>query len=376
MRTAQFSRCILAALFFTCQWLVVVGSAVGQERTVPGPESEKLLPSSSGYLLIAGGGGIKAIQLPSLQETIVRPESKDGDDVPTIHALSGPDEQGRIAYIEDHFFVANEKNQRHLLKTILLDGTHDTALFTRPGNAMWATSAAGHGEIGDEIALSPTKGRAAFVSGTRSVQMPSALLTVGSMEISDIDKKTGVKTNIEALDDGFAWFPDGKRLAYAKLIDAKSAGQAAETDPFGKMFATWDKVPAVFVRDIEAGTESFLHVGARPLVSSDGRVVLVDDYHAQCRLVDVATGKSTPATWPGKWFEIAMLQKDIVLSWCLPTAGTKVKYSENNSPLVGPKEMLSLKLARLNSNEFQTVVPYIDPRMKVSFGQVTNREKK
>lgn len=46
-------------------------------------------------------------------------------DDPTIHALSGPDAEGRVGYIEDHFFVEDKKDQRHLLKVLRLDGTQD-----------------------------------------------------------------------------------------------------------------------------------------------------------------------------------------------------------------------------------------------------------
>ena len=69
--------------------------------------------------------------------------AKNRADMPNIHSLSGPDSEWRVAYIEDHFFVADEKNRRHLLKVIQLDGTEDTDLFSRPGDTMW-----GHGEIG------------------------------------------------------------------------------------------------------------------------------------------------------------------------------------------------------------------------------------
>ena len=119
--------------------------AAGQETeasTVPGPETGKLLPATTGYVLFDFGrdqpdgiavGDIVAIQLPSLKNTVVRPRPPQNQiDMPNIHSLSGPDAEGRIAYIENHFFVADEKNQRHLLKTIRLDGTKDTALFTRP----------------------------------------------------------------------------------------------------------------------------------------------------------------------------------------------------------------------------------------------------
>ncbi len=37
------------------------------------------------------------------------------------------------------------------------------------------------------------------------------------------------------------------------------------------------------------------------------------------------------------------------------------------------EEMLSLKLAKVNTGEFQTVVPFIDPRTNISFGQVTQK---
>jgi hypothetical protein len=70
------------------------------------------------------------------------------------------------------------------------------------------------------------------------------------------------------------------------------------------------------------------------------------------------------------WGPIALATQDIVLSLCLPTEGTKVQFTRHNSPLVGPKEMLSLKLATVNANEFQTVVANIDPRTHISFGRV------
>jgi hypothetical protein len=133
-----------------------------EASTVPGPETDQLLPTTTGYVLFAFGrdqpdglpvGDIVALQMPTLKSTIVRPATLENPtDMPTIHALSGPDAEGRIAYIEDHFFVADEKTRRHSLKTIRLDGTKDTGLFTRPGDAMWA----GKGEIGDELALSPS----------------------------------------------------------------------------------------------------------------------------------------------------------------------------------------------------------------------------
>src|SRR5437867_2555161 len=146
----MFARKALLALLLCVSALSPYTTA--EEITVAGPESDKLLTGVRGYLLTSRNSrDINCIELPTLKETIVRPMRPQVRDDPTIHALSGPDAQGRIAYIEDHFFVENEKNRRHLLKTIRLDGTENTELFSRPGDAMWASK----GEIGKSIALSP-----------------------------------------------------------------------------------------------------------------------------------------------------------------------------------------------------------------------------
>ena len=119
-------------------WIVVL-TALGGD-VAAGQESSTLPPVPAGYLLVTQRGcGIDAIKLPMLQRKTVRPATPENRrDWPSEHAMSGPDSAGRIAYIEDHFFVANEAERRHLLKTIRLDGTQDTALFSRPGAAMWS----------------------------------------------------------------------------------------------------------------------------------------------------------------------------------------------------------------------------------------------
>lgn len=359
------SLCLVAAM------MVPLACMTPAPKTVPGPESDKLVPTASGYVVFERphGGGIAAVELPSLRETTVVPDPpKDARDRPNIHALSGPDEQGRIAYIENHFDVP--KDRRHSLKTIWVDGTHEATLFTRSGDAMWATTAIGHGEIGKSIALSPVGGHVAFLSGTSSVQMPSALLTVGNVEMWDVEKKTGIKTETKAVDDGLAWFPDGRRLAYVKLVDAKTVSLPAN-DPFGQGYSGWNQIPAVFVRDVDAKTESFLHVGRLPVISANGMKVLVYDAYGHYELVDVATGNAVAVDPQGQVY--AFLDDELVLTLTLPTAGSQVRYTDSYSPLAGPKELLSLKLFSLNDGRFQTVVPNFDRRLQVSFGRVKSK---
>jgi hypothetical protein len=341
-------------------------------KTVPGPEVATLLPVTAGYVIMQEGGGpIKAVELPSLKETIVRPADITLKvDTPSIHAISGPDSRGRIAYIETYFFVTHDSDKRHLLKTIRLDGTGDTEIFSRPGDAMWAETAAGHGEIGKGLALAPVGSRVAFFSHLSGLQMPGALLYQGCVEIWDLDKRTGVVSNISALDNGLAWFPDGTRLAYVKMIDRKQAAAIApDNSNFGDFFRNWDKVPAVFVRDINTGTDSFVHIGVDPVVSIDGKAVLVTDCQGHWNKVHLVDKTSADLVLTCGSI-VADLGSGVLLAWSFPTAGTKVEPTKYYSPLVGPREMLALKLCRINSNDFQTVVPSIDPRAEVSFGQV------
>jgi hypothetical protein len=343
--------------------------ALSPDATVQGPEKTDLASSVAGYIVMGPlSSGITAVRLPTMEEIVVRTQwSADTGDTATIHTLSGPDGDGRIAYIEDHLFVADQKDERHLLKTIQIDGTQDTEVFTRPGNAMWTRS------IGEHLALSPTRGRVAFLSQLMPIQMPSALLDIGGVEVWDLQAKSGRTTILSALDAGLSWFPDGQRLAYVKPAAPGNFASAEESAPFfGQGTAAWPTIPAVYVYDIDSRTDSFLHIGWRPVVASDGKSVLVENFQGERRLVDATTGKSKVVTWPGvAWGgAIAIPAEDVVVSWGLPTAGSTVKFTEHNSALRGQKLMLTMKVAKLNSTEFQTVVPFIDPRMHVSFGNI------
>jgi hypothetical protein len=339
--------------------------------TVPGPESDALLPGAKGFIVMAQPrGGIMAVELPSLGQITLRPASPESvADLPTIHALSGPDDSGRIAYIEDHSFVGEPKDGRHLLKTIRLDGTDDVALFTRPGSALWSTTVLGRGEIGEALALAPSGGRVAFLSGIKSVQTPTGLLHEGSIEIWNIDGRSGSKTRITALDRGLSWLPGGRRLAYVKLVDRKAHPELIDpADPVANSFIErdGDLIPAVYIRDVDAQTEEFLHAGWNPKVSLDGSKVLLYDSYLTCYSVETASRKAYPLTGPGKYAPIAMLDDRTLLARCFPTSGTKVKF-RGAWPIDGPREVRAIKLTRTDSEAFQTVVPY-DESTGVSFG--------
>ncbi len=170
-------------------WIVVLTALAGDAAA--SQEIDTLLPVPTGYLLVTQRGcGIEAIQLPTLQRKIVRPATPENrDDWPSDHAMSGPDSAGRIAYIEDHFFVTHEADRRHLLKTIRLDGTHDTALFSRPGDAMWSKSQLEMDKSASTWLCHRSVAESRFTPNLRYVHMPNAALHVGSIEIWSIDSK-------------------------------------------------------------------------------------------------------------------------------------------------------------------------------------------
>ncbi len=358
--------------FVACASLLLPLASRGEQ--VDGPETEGLVERLKGWILTDDTGDITAVSLPERKSQVVfhPPQTADGMG-PTIHAISGPDVEGRVAYLLDYFFVNSEKDKRHLLKIVLLDGTGDTELFSRPGSAMWATTAAGNGELGSHVALSPAGGQVAFISHTVNRQMPMALLTLGNIEIWKVADKTGSDTKVLALDHPMSWFPDGRRLAYATLVRrSELPPDAGGLEKFGSYFGeTWDELPAVFIYDLESKKSAFFHVGWSPLVSSDGKSMLVggwkgDDYGLV--RVDVATGRSTAVNPPGLAGAVLGTENDLTYYVGLSSKGTKLKLTENNSPLRGPKEMLTIKVSDDAGEKFQTVIPAIDPRSQASFG--------
>lgn len=365
--------------------LVCIGPqcATPQDLTIKGPESKDIAPRITGYVISTKSrSDLVALSLPEMNETLVRRTAAPSAELyPTIHAISGPDSSGRILYVEDHFFVANDAERKHILKTIQVDGKRENDVFTRPGSAMWAATRAGRGEIGNHLALAPSGGKAALLSGLAERQMKKALLHEGNIEIWDVEKKQKFDVATKAIDQPMSWFPDGKRLAYSKLVPRDELpAEAIGLAEFGTYFGeSWPEVPAIFVLDLERGKSSFLHVGWTPIVAYDGNDVLIGgwDSHARFswRRFVVESQKSITIKWPGDaGGAVSMPYENVVLYKGLPTAGAPLKFTENNSELRGEKLMLTLKVARINSEDFQTIVPEFDARDLVSFGRVITRD--
>lgn len=361
---SPFAASTLAAV------ISVIGCAQKSPRTVPGPEAQDLVARSHGTIVVDHPvGGIETIGLPMLDSNLRR---KPDSGLQSAHAVGGPDAQGRIVFIENHM-----TEKRHAVKWMGTDGVEHT-IFEAPGDALWENAA------GKYIATDLHGVHIAFVARAKDVGLkagpddPGVMLEEGDLEIWNVEKKERTAARATALDDQLAWFPDGKQLAYAALIPSGEAegllnAQVKPDDGFGRKNLGWGRVPAVKVLDMASGESRVLHVGERPVVSPDGKILLVRDSELHWRLVDLETKVSKACMAPGAIFPgaIAFVDQNTVLYWAWPTEGTETKYTKNNSPLAGRKQMRALKLVDLRDGRFQTAVPFIDPRLAVSFGAWT-----
>ncbi|MCZ6735715.1 MAG: hypothetical protein O7C65_08000 [Planctomycetota bacterium] len=328
--------------------------------TMQGPENPALISGLKGYVVMSRSRrGIVGEALPALQELVIR--HRGG-----VHSLSGPDSLGRVAFVQNHYL-----EERHLVKVIRIDGSGEEVVVERHGDTIWSK------EIGDHLALAPTGGLVAFVINVTNVKVrkPRAYFWRGRIEIWDVDTKDRLPTGTTALDDKLCWFPDGRHLAYVDLLNRDEAVKVLRkhvdpTEDYGTVLIERKQVPVVHVMDTTTGRTEALHVGLGPVVSADGTRVLMRDFESRWRMLDLDRQRSEPVSAPGRAWPgaIALCDANLVLYWAWPTEGAELKWTRHNSPLVGPKPMLTLKVADLRTGDFRTVVPYIDPRTPVSYG--------
>jgi hypothetical protein len=355
-----------AVLLIVLTLVLGPGSAAGNGKpeTVDGPEATDLIKKISGHLVMDKSGekaaswGLAAVSLPALEERTVR----DAKESVYIHSVSGPDRDGRIAFVQGQL-DGDVKDRRFSLRTIRLDGKEELEVFSRRGDPMWYMLAP---SVGESLALAPVGGHVAFVGKPKSIHFKNQpfYLAAGPLEVWDVTKKTGGEIDVTAVESGLCWFPDGRRLAYVELLPREKVDLPDALGEFAGDVKKWEKVPAVHILDTHTGKKTFLHVGSRPVVSPDGKTALVESL-GRWRLVDIGSGESKAAQWPGNVGPVALVDSKLVLYWGKPTTGTRLRYGPYGH---APHLLLSLKVAEINSGKFQTAVPYIDHHRVVSFG--------
>ncbi|MDP6720397.1 MAG: hypothetical protein QGF59_17170, partial [Pirellulaceae bacterium] len=356
--------------------------SAAQVNRIDKPARDDLVQNTTAYIvhparaLVPGRPRIVAIALPSGKQKTIHTLPANAN----VHNLSGPDRSGRVAYIED-----SQPNKRHRVKFVAVDGDKETTLFDRPGGAMWATTPVQTpgGVIGTHLALAPSGGNVAFLSNMNAIQMPGAYLHTGSLEIWNLDsKKQEQVVQTTALNQPMAWFTDGNRLAYTKLIPRKQIPvKGAGAERLRRYVVRgWKVVPAVFVLDTKTGKSTFLCVGWQSTISPDGKTAIVTGW-SNLLQVNVETQKASPLSLPGiamrAWDSapviLGIARDGTVLYRGGPLKGKQARWTTGNSPLVGRKSMLTVRSADPVTGKTTVLIPYFDPRHTIAFGIPRNR---
>ena len=370
VRRGRGSRVALAAR------LVLLAGCAGCQPdvpTVPGPESSALLASLQGQLVWEEPrGGIRTLQLPAGTPAVVRAAAaRDTASFPVVLALGGPDELGRIAYLEEDFSTgpAASPDPAPRLKTIRLDGTADTVV------ARWAAGPQANGAraVGVHLALSRRGGHVLLLRDLEPRQWPGSLLYEGRLELWNVDDGSHRALGLPALEAPLVWLPDGERfLACVGAARSELPTDAPGLAHQGDQERTWDRLPALYCCEVATGRRVLLGIGTEAAVAPDGSVAWIGGYLGQQRLpwvrVDLVTGAQQPVAVPGLAGRIvAAASAEVVLYQGWPTAGTEVRWTAAGSR-PGGVPLLSIKAAHLGSQAFATILPYLDPRSRLSFG--------
>lgn len=308
---------------------------------------------------------IVAMDVTTGHQCRVRPPVPEANGAsPGIWAVSGPDEMGRVAFVEEEF-----PNPWHSLKSVHLDGTGATTVFRRPGDAIWKQA------IGRHIALSRSGGKVAIIGQMHSIQMPQALLEEGPVEVWDLDRRTSITCG-QALDQGVAWLGDDRHLVCVRLLARATASTSNESgDAFGSLTRTWDRVPTLCLVDVGTGDQQVLAEGTNPVISGDGGTMLFCDLPSgsgrQWRSMSLDTKAITSVPDSTDREYVAVDAGGACLYLQPPGPGEPVAHTKNNSPLAGPHVLLLLKRGSIGSSTGRIIAGGFDPRNSVSFGVVS-----
>jgi hypothetical protein len=329
-------------------------NAAPRRYCVSGPEALDLLERARGTLLLAPPDGtLEALSLPEA----ARRTALDSNAVSAVVRVAGPDRRGRFAVV-----AHSERERVHTLQRI---DEHGRAEVIFEGRGEFGDEA----QLGQHVALDASGELLAFVARPRPVHVggAEARRMEGDLDLWRIEGREHWPTSLRALDDTLEWVPGAQRLVFTAFVEGDLAREllerhVAEGDGFGRSSRDWKRVPVVHEFDFTRWTVRALHVGEHPLVAPDGRSILLRDLDQNWRLLDLERDQSRAvrapgAIWPGA---VAFVDCDTALYWARPTEGV-----ESNDAAGAAR--CALKLLDLRNGTFQTVVPSLDPRSRLSY---------
>jgi hypothetical protein len=262
-----------------------------------------------------------------------------------IWQLSAPDQRGAVALVTNA-----PRDGRYALRR-LVDG-HARAVLEGVGDPLW-DAPIGPLALSDDgqwlLAVTQVTAEARFQP-----------LFVGQLRCWNT--ATGKERLLHgepilALGERPGWWPSRQAVVYAAPGPLGRAAQTALTPSL-------QPDPQIRRLDLSTGREEVLVPGHQPVVSSDGLSLLFRPLDRRdWAWWDVSGGTTRPLPrLHGLRAPLALVDSRYLLYTAEPSPGAPTGLTVNNSPLVGPKKMLSLKLADLSSGAYETLWDGIDPR--------------
>jgi WD40-like Beta Propeller Repeat len=330
--------------------------------TVRGSEAADLVQRMRGYLIWPDRSesnelsAIRVLTLSSMKEHKITPSTSDGSRF--VHALSGPDRMGRIAFIQSGI-----AHQPHIVKVINVDGSGEREIERAPAMAAGGRHPWLDPGIGEHISISPVGGRVAFIRERHGA--------VGTLEVLNLETLERDCTTPGAVDWGISWSPDGRRIAYVEYLPREQVpmpGDATFKEMGIRHFESREEVPAIVTLGLDTRQRTVIGPGLQPVVSAGGEEIIVRDFSGNSCAIEIASGKYVPINPPGiLGAVVAYLPGGLVLYQSRPTEGQPVEQSPYGSFRAG-MQMLPIKVCDPSTGAFQTIIKAVDPRHQVSYG--------
>ena len=278
-----------------------------------------------------------------------------------IWEISNPAQDGTVAVL-----VADEGDRRHAIR-LLRPGHPQRVLWRGPGEPLWDRPVSG-------MALSPDGARLALVAQpdptVRHRPLHSGRLVVLDLQAPPRADGMAPEVNLPDSVDGAPWVL-GQRPAWlqgaVRLLVACPGpkGRAATGNPVAPAL---QPDPQLELIDLERRTREVIVPGHSPLASGDGLAFMAargPSFH--WAVVDATTRRVLPVERRhGLGTPLALIEQRYLIYTGAAHPQSLQEFTVNNSPLVGPKAMLALKVMDLQTAEVLTLLEGVDPRRRIS----------
>jgi len=322
-------------------------------------------------LIAADAGSVSVLDLRHWREGLkVHPAMRTAiadfnGRLPPIWELSNPDAHGAFVAL-----VSDAGDRRHALRLLHPDQAQ-RVLRRQAGEPLWDRAVSG-------MALSPDGRRLAMVVQTDPAARHRPL-HLGRLAVLDLAAPPGAdgfppELPLPPAADGFAqvlgqrpaWINGGRQLLVA------AAGPQGRTATGKPVAPALQPDPQIELIDLDQQTRTVVTQGHSPMACGQGAGFLlargssfnwsrVDAPGQELRAVPRRHGLGTP---------VALIDQRYLLFTGAAHPQSPRELTVNNSPLVGPKTMLALKVMDLQTQAVLTLLEGVDPRRRITAGPV------